>query len=942
MNRIQISILSLMLLPGLAGCNDSKTDTAQSGGGTFAGLPGPKGEPGEKGPTGDKGEAGGKGEVGDAGTNGDKGEAGDKGLAGDKGEDGDKGEAGDNGANGDKGGAGDKGEAGDKGLAGDKGEVGLKGEVGDKGGTTVEPVRDGTITPRPGGFDVQLQKDVLEVRAVTANAFRVHYLLDGKGTEKTRVIDPSFKSDATYELKDSILPTDKDLVLGQYTARWNPSDATVSILDAKSAKVMTIDVNELKIGNVNVEHNANDLRYGINGSGVGEHPTSLFRNWEEGLNAGDQGHAGAPFVWSTAGYGVLVDTMGSASRKIDLRDNRSIKFLGTSKIDTDAYLLVGRPPELFGALAKISGRSPLFPKWAMGFTNSQWGADDQWDGYRYDKGLNEAKLRKIISRYRSEGIPIDAFTFDLDWMYWARGDIPYSQFTWNLEKFPGMAANVPDNDKLKLWLDGQGVKMTAILKPRIPVKSVEGEVAQSRSFWMPTTKDQDDYFLKTTKMRHLNFAKPEVTAWYFDHLKGAFDSGIAGWWNDEFDSSEAADDGNETEGFDMQRAVYEWQRSYAPEKRVWSINRNFYLGAQRYAYGLWSGDIENGFQVMADQRKKMLSAINAGAMQWTMDTGGFRNGKGTKDGATGPEDYARWMQFAIFTPMFRVHGDNGIQRQPWYYVPNKPHSSEPQAMKDTAMYEAIKLRYKLIPYIYSYEHQRNKTGVGIVRPLIFDWPEDKKVESDIDSWLFGDWLLASPVVTQGQGNKDIYLPAGSWTEWNSGQTKQGGQSTSFNTVKWENNFPLFIRQGAIIPMMHEDVQYVGEKPLKELDVEVFPDTKRTSFEYYDDDGKTYDYEKGVYFLQNLSVQRTGKTVLFETATPEGSFTPELEYYTVKIHGPVATSAELNGAKLDQVANQAALTGEGWYSGLDEAHGNIPVTYVRLNARKQQSVTLTTQ
>jgi alpha-glucosidase (family GH31 glycosyl hydrolase) len=828
-----------------------------------------------------------------------------------------------------------------------------KGSTGEPVTEKVEPVKDGTITSKPGGFDVQLKKDVLEVRAVTANAFRVHYLPDGKGTEKTRVIDPSFKSDATYEVKDSALTTGKDLVLGQYTARWNASDSTLSILNTASAKVMTIDINALKIGNVNVEHNANDRLYGINGSGVGENPTSLFRNWEEGLNSGDQGHAGAPFVWSTAGYGVLVDTMGSASRKIDLRDNSSIKFLGTSKIDTDAYLLLGRPPELFGALAKISGRSPLFPKWAMGFTNSQWGANDQWDGYKYDKGLTEDKLRAIIQRYHDEDIPLDAFTFDLDWMYWAGADIPYSQFKWNLTKFPGMAASVADEKKLKPWLDEKGIKLTAILKPRIPVESQEGKFAESNNFWMPYTTNQPDYFLNTTQMRHLNFAKPEVTAWYFDHLKGALDSGISGWWNDEFDSSEATDDGNETEGFDMQRAVYEWQRSYAPKQRVWSINRNFYLGAQRYAYGLWSGDIDNGFGVMADQRKKMLSAINAGAMQWTMDTGGFRDRTEKRDGkdnkiGTQSEDYTRWMQFAIFTPIFRVHGDNGIQRQPWYYRPNKPGTNDPQDMKDTAIYEAIKLRYKLIPYIYSYEYQRNKTGVGIVRPLLFDWPEDENVANNVDSWLFGDWLLASPVVQKDQANKDIYLPAGNWTEWNAGNPQTGGRTMNFGTGKWEHNFPLFIRQGAIIPMMHEDVQYVGQKPLKELDVEVFPDTKRTSFEYYDDDGKTYDYEKGAYFLQNLSVERKDKVVTFETAVPDpaGSFKPELEYYTVKVYPgtDAAKAVSINGQPTASVANLTSLTGgtEGWMPGSDSNRNGIRVIYIRLKAQVAQKVEITLQ
>lgn len=867
MNRIQISILSLMLLPGLAGCNDSKPASDAS---TFASLPEHKDEP--------------------------------------------------------------------------------SGEVG----TTVEPpvdailIKDGTITPRLGGFDVQLQKDVLEVRAAAANALRVHFLPEGKASAPTQVIDPKFKMDATFKLEAG--SDDKTMLLNtdQFSASWDAATSQLTIKNPANEQIMSINTNDLKNGQLSVRHREADRLYGIGGSGKYEDSRAIYRNYEERLKTGDQGHAGAPFVWSTAGYGVLVDTMGSKNRKIELRHENRIQFLDTSKKDVDAYLLVGRPAELFGAVAKISGRTPLFPKWSMGLTNSQWGAgtDNKWGPLRKDgqlQGMTEEKFRGIINRYRSENIPIDAFTFDLDWMYWggttsSEIKIPDSQFQWNTERFPGMKAEAPESadQNLRMFAKENGVKLTTILKPRIPFYSMEGRVAESKGYWMPNTEVKKDFFTPAG-MRHVDFSRPEVRKWYWEKVKGAFDTGIQGWWNDEADSSEATDDGNETEGTDMQRMVYEGQRA-SSNQRVWSINRNFYLGAQRYAYTLWSGDIDNGFDSMKIQRHRMLSAINVGATQWTMDTGGFQNGKGTKDGGTGNEDYARWVQFAIFTPIFRLHGENGVERQPWFYKPDN------QTIDGMAAVKAIRLRYKLIPYIYSYEHQRNKTGVGIVRPLLFDWPEDENVSNNVDSWLFGDWLLASPVVdiTKDESIKNIYLPEGNWTEWKSGTAQQGGKSIGFKTGSWENDIPLFIRQGAIIPMMHEDVQYVGEKPLKELDVEVFPDTKRTSFEYYDDDGKTYDYEKGVYFLQNLSVQRTSKTVLFETAAPEGSFEPKLEYYTVKIHGDVATNVELNGAKLNQVANLVALTSEGWYSGPDEAHGKIPVTYVRIKAKEKQSVTLITQ
>ena len=372
----------------------------------------------------------------------------------------------------------------------------------------------------------------------------------------------------------------------------------------------------------------------------------------------------------------------------------------------------------------------------------------------------------------------------------------------------------------------------------------------------------------------------------------------------------------------MQRALYDGQRAIS-NQRVWSVNRNFWLGSQRYAYGLWSGDIPTGFASMAGQRARMLSAINVGAMQWGMDGGGFKNGTPT------PENYARWIQFGAFTPIFRVHGDFGQKRQPWVYGP----------VAEKAATDAIRLRYALIPYIYSHEYTRRSTGVGLVRPLLFDWPHDPQLRNDVDAWLFGDWLLVSPVVEPGQTSKDIYLPAGRWTDWFSGKVYEGGQSIhlAIDSKTW-GDIPLFIRDGAIIPTQ-PPMDYVGQHPLTQLDVEIFPATKRSTFDYYDDDGSTYDYEHGAYFLQPLSAQRRGNTVQIELGAASGSFKPALQFYLLKIHGGAAAHISGDLKLFDDLDTLQHSSGEGWARGHDR-YGDV--TWARVSATRAAKITLDMQ
>ncbi len=744
-----------------------------------------------------------------------------------------------------------------------------------------------------GTLNLPLDGGRLTVAFIAPNVVRVHYLPDGKTSAPSLVIDPKASLTPLANVKVNEDADAITLASDQAALHWDRHGGALVLTSAHGRTLLTQHhLADLGRGRLELEHARGDALYGIGGYNATEDASAgLLRRGEQKITAGEQGHAGAPLVWSTAGYAVLVDTIGGAFRL----DGDTLSATGTSRRDVDYYLITGTPAQIFAGVARISGHSQLFPKWAMGFTNSQWGIDQK-------------ELLQIVDTYRSKHIPIDNFTLDFDWKAWGED---WGEFRWNTSKFP----DGPDG-KLKQMLDARGMHLSGIMKPRVHVDTVEGRYATAHGFWSPASQVAPDYFSKKP-IRELDFDQPAVRAWFFnDPLKHSFDTGMIGWWNDEAD-----DIGSDTQFTNMERALYDGQRAYSP-LRVWSINRNFYLGAQRYAYGMWSGDIPTGFPSMAGQRARMLSAVNVGAMQWGMDGGGF------KDGTPTPENYARWIEFGAFTPIFRVHGSFGQKRQPWVYGP----------VAEKAATDAIRLRYALIPYIYSYEYRRHVDGVGLVRPLIFDWPHDPKVRNDTDSWLFGDYLLVSPVVRQGQTAKDIYLPAGQWTDWFSGMVYQGGQSVrlAIDSHHW-GDIPLFIRDGAIIPIQPPE-DYVGQKPLVQLDVEVFPAARRSTFDYYDDDGSTYGYEHDACFMQTLAVQRQAHSVQFDIGKAGGTFRPALRFYLLKIHGTAATKVTADGA-LKFFDDLAALEhgGEGWAKGNDRFGA---FTYVRVSAATARHIALT--
>ena len=622
------------------------------------------------------------------------------------------------------------------------------------------------------------------------------------------------------------------------------------------------------------DHQAGADFYGIGSYNAWDDSSAgMLRSGGGWVEAGYQGDAGAPLAWTRHGFGVLVDSDGVQFNIT----STNLTFEYVSRTNIEYYIAVGPPDAILSAAAEISGKAPLFPKYAMGFANTEW-------------DINQAELTNIVNTYRAKGIPLDQYIVDFDWKAWSEDN--YGEWRWNTSKFPGGPSGA-----LQTQMQAAGIHLSGIMKPRIFVYTTQGNYASANGFWWPGSSMYQDYFTGGW-VNDLNFALADCRAWFWDHITNAFHTGITGWWNDEADQRGGGGGFFDNWQFlNMQKALYEGQRAYSTQ-RVWSINRNFYLGAQRYAYAMWSGDIDTGFSSMAAQRERMLTAINLGQALWGMDIGGFNGGDPS------PENYARWMQFGAVVPVYRVHGQQYAQRQPWVYG----------STAEAAAAAAIRLRYQLLPYVYSYARRLTETGVGLVRPLFHVFPGDPALGNYRDAWMFGDYLLAAPVVAQGQSAKSIYLPEGVWRDYFKGTRHTGRQTISYplNTSTWED-LPLFIREGAILPTQPV-MNHTSERSVTNLTVDVFPATSQTVFAYYEDDGISYAYETGEFFKQVFSAQDEGESIRLGISEPEGTFVPPLQDYFIRLYCPTASSLTINGTAATRYATLPELeaaAGEGW-------------------------------
>ena len=770
-------------------------------------------------------------------------------------------------------------------------------------------VNGDTLTLHAGG-------DTIVVQVVEPNILRVHYQPQGQTSPPTPVLDPNrvWSNDTPAKIDADSDPL--TISTDRMVVKISKSPLRIAVYDGANHLLMQEPAQGgVYPGGLRFAFKPTDPFFGIDGTAMPGKNMDARQDIRIGVrrsggvvSAGRQGDAGAPLAY-TPTYGLLVDSDGG---DFDIAAGM-LQFSGGSRKDVEYFAIVGDPKTIMRGVADISGHPPMMPKWTLGFMNSQYGS-------------TQAEVTQIIDTYRAKQIPIDGFILDFDWKAWGEDD--YGEWRWNSTGGPGNVHpdKYPDgaSGKFAEEMRAKGIKLAGIFKPRIVMRTADGKATEAAQYGSDHKLffDWEEPYLDYFSMRpalDVDFSKPAARAWFWEHMIPAYRAGLQYFWNDEADSNGNAQFPN-FQHADMQRAMYDGARSIG-DQRVWSINRNFYLGAQRYAYGEWSGDIWTGFPSMNWQEARMLSTIGLGEPHWGMDTGGF-------DGHPNPENYARWLEFAALVPIMRVHGSLDEKRQPWVFGE--------QAEADAKA--AIDLRYRLIPYMYAYEHQAHETGIGIVRPLFWDFPNDgAKLAEITDEWMFGDGLLAAPVLGEGQARRTIYLPTGQWFDYFRGQQYEGGKSIvySVNPETW-SDIPLFIRAGAILPT--QDIQqYVGEHPVTRVFVDVFPAATETSFNYYDDDGITYAYEKGALFEQRFSTSDNGTTVRFDAAANRGNYKPPLREYEVRLHGAAARTVTIDGAPgthYDDLAHLENAAGEGWTTATDR-YG--PETIVKITAAAAKQI-----
>jgi alpha-D-xyloside xylohydrolase len=523
-------------------------------------------------------------------------------------------------------------------------------------------------------------------------------------------------------------------------------------------------------------------------------------------------------------------------------------------------------PEIDQVIAgyrELTGQASLLPRWAYGF----WQSKNKYD--------TQAEVLSTLAEFRRRRIPIDNIV--QDWQYW-KAD------AWGTHEFE--ATRYPDPDgMIKAIHDSHARFMISVWGKFYPHVDNAKALASIGGLYMPTLREGTHDWLNHNYAFYDAFNAPARKMFWGQVNTALFSKGVDAWWMDAtepdvvqpspptleslrhfIDATAIGTASRVMSAYPLvnSEAVYDGQRSVAPNQRVFILTRAGFAGIQRYATVTWSGDITSEWTTLRKQITAGLGFSISGDPYWTSDTGGYtmqRRFAAARDGDAldeWRELNARWFQFSTFCPILRVHGTDR-PREMWNIGDDTTAAYQSELRFDT-------LRYALFPYIYSLAGQVTHDGYTLMRPLVMDFRADADARGVADQFMFGPAFLVNPVTEYKARSRRVYLPAGSlWYDFWTGKQTTGGDTIAAEAPY--DRIPLFIRAGSVVPVGPEQ-QYIGEKDAKALTVYVYAGANG-QFSLYEDDGVSYDYEKQQFSRIPISWDDASKTLSIGTRT--GSF-----------------------------------------------------------------------
>ena len=575
-------------------------------------------------------------------------------------------------------------------------------------------------------------------------------------------------------------------------------------------------------------------------------------------------------------YGVFFDNTHHSHYEM-ANESEDYYYFYAEGGDLTYYVFNG--PKISDVVARyteLTGRYQQPPEWSLGWEQSHWGYSPS------------SKIVEVAKGYRDRGIPLDAMNVDIDYMDGWR------LFTWG-EQFG-------DPDEMDAKLEAMGVKTITINDPGVkkdPNYSVWREGTE-KGYWA-TNPDGSDYdgAVWAGASNFPDFTRPEVRDWFADKYDALLNHGVEGIWLDmnepavfdgpdhtmpldiEFDNGKLQHtEVHNLYGFWNTVSTHKAFEKFKPGERPFIFSRDMYAGSQRYA-ALWSGDNVSSWEHLAMTIPLNSNVGLSGVPHVGNDIGGFVSD-------TTPELFARWMQVGAFIPFARVHYDNAFKpdqqcQEPWCL------GAETEAIGK----EYIRLRYKLLPYLYNAFRQARETGAPVQQPLVYQYQDDAEVTNIQDQFMFGKEIMVAPVVTKGQTSRRVYLPKGSrWTDWWDGKSYDGGQWITREAPL--NTMPIFVKSDSIVPT-REVQMHTGQNPLTKLDLNTWVGNGETATTvFYEDDGKSKKYESGEFDETRLTIARTAGEIRFTSEVLKNGYDSKLGEWNLVLHNlsskPTVTSS----------------------------------------------------